>query len=300
MSLANSYKLVTKEDPYHLHKALGAVCLLNFIYRFTLLATQGSMDLHSATGITSVILHGALSVSSLIFHLPRERNPMAPMIYPEFRVHSILFALRSILCTLVHLSGLHVGFIPILCFGTMIAADLVTAYYKRHAENGKTIANMPFDESISEAAQKKVIYMNSSMQIGATLYMLGSANSAFAPLAAIQLAAFLMTLVRKGIISCNSWHRLYALSLWANILLTYSLPLPFVLIHGALYNLYTLGFFVWRTNKYLNWCIMFLLYGLYQVIIARFIPDVEATPVRHVIVGIYLVFQARSAAALFI
>jgi len=42
------------------------------------------------------------------------------------------------------------------------------------------------------------------MQILATLFMLGNINTSFTPLLAIQLAAFLMTLVIKSIIGENT------------------------------------------------------------------------------------------------
>jgi hypothetical protein len=47
VNLQNSYKLVTKEDPYHLHKTLGLICLYNFFYRFYLLFTIQTMNLNN-------------------------------------------------------------------------------------------------------------------------------------------------------------------------------------------------------------------------------------------------------------
>jgi hypothetical protein len=41
------------------------------------------------------ILHAGLSWSSLLFHIPAKRNKSNPMIWPEFRWHSICFACRS-------------------------------------------------------------------------------------------------------------------------------------------------------------------------------------------------------------
>ena len=47
-----------------------------------------------------LMLHGLLSVSSFIFHVPLNRHKGLPMIYKEFRLHSIIFALRSVVCAL--------------------------------------------------------------------------------------------------------------------------------------------------------------------------------------------------------
>ena len=98
----NIYKLSTKEDSYHIHKLLGGICLVNFIYRFYNLIACGSMQLHNALGIYSVCLHGLLSISSLRFHISNVRNTSKPMIYPEFRMHSILFGLRSVIVVILY------------------------------------------------------------------------------------------------------------------------------------------------------------------------------------------------------
>lgn len=89
-------KLKTKEDPHHLHKTLGIFCLFNYVYRYYLLLSVGNMRLNNLYGILSILVHAALSLSSLIFYIPLKRNPLKPMIYPEYRLHSIIFALRSV------------------------------------------------------------------------------------------------------------------------------------------------------------------------------------------------------------
>jgi hypothetical protein len=300
MKTANLYKLLTREDPFHLHKALGIGCLLNFMVRFSLLAVYGNMYQDTPLGAYLVAMHGCLSVSSLIFHIPRDRNPAAPMIYPEFRLHSIVFGLRSVLCALSYYVGAPVFVPPLICVAAMLAADAVTATYGA-GETGKTIRNMPFDDQTLISDRNEIIAMNSNMQIGATLLMLGNMDSAFAPLIGIQLAAFLMTLVRKGIIIATQWHQYYALSLWINVLAVYALPVRFLLIYGALYNLYTLGFFRLRMSKYINWSIVFALFGIYQTWIGPAIPEMAGIDgwIRHVIVAIFAVYQWPSARALF-
>jgi len=298
MSLENVRKLVTKEDPYHIHKGLGVVCLINFVYRIGLLLTRGSMGFQNPLGVGSILLHGLLSVSSLMFHIPRDRNIAAPMIYPELRLHSITFTLRSVICALCHVYELPFA-TPFVCIGTMIVADYITYCYK-DAANGKTITNMPFDPTMTETEQKAVVYMNSCMQIGATLFMLGSVESAFIPMMAIQGAAFLMTLVRKGVITCTMWHQGYAILLWMSYLAAYSLSPSFLIVQAFMYNMYTRLFFPIRSNKYLNWSIVFAFCLLYQSF--PILPSLESysVSIQHALVTIFFVLQYESAAALFL
>ena len=81
VSLQNIYKLFTKEDESNIHKSLGTFCLANFIYRFYLLLSCGSMRLNTPFALYSVIIHGILSISSLQFHISNTRNASKPMIY---------------------------------------------------------------------------------------------------------------------------------------------------------------------------------------------------------------------------
>lgn len=302
MEIANLHKLVTKEDPYHIHKGLGAFCFINFMYRYYLLFTQGSMFLNTNTGIASILLHGLLSLTSLIFHIPANRNPRSPMIYPEFRMHSIIFGLRSVLCCLTYYHDMHFSTRMLICYFTMFAADTISVHYSPE-NNGRTISNMPFHTNISNEHRLAVIHMNSCMQIGATTFMFGNIDSAFSPLFAIQIAAFLMTLVRKSIITCNMWHILYAFSLWINIFLyAHSLPFNYIIIQMLIYVLYTSVLFPARTNKYVNWTIMFLLYSIYQVYFADYIAAISFPEkyVRYTCILCFLGLQTYKVKGLFI
>jgi len=261
----NLYKLVTKEDPLHIHKLLGVVCLGNFFYRYFLSLVYGNMLLYSPSGISSVALHAILSLTSLVFHVPSNRIQGKPMIYPEMRLHTIVFSMRSVLCCFSYWLGYSQYVRMSIIFLTMISADIVTYIYNKEGQNGTTIRSMPYDQHVSEETKKEVKLMNSQMQIGATLFMLGNIESAFFPLFAIQISALLSTLVRKSIISANMWHIVYALSLGTNVVLYYtSLEFSYILIQSACFMLYTLVFFKYNTNKYLNWSIIFMLFILYE------------------------------------
>jgi hypothetical protein len=175
----------------------------------------------------------------------------------------------------------------------MIAADTVTYLYNDKNQNGSTIRNMPYDTRVTEESRASVKLMNSQMQIGATLFMFGNIESAFFPLFAIQMAALLSTLVRKGIISANMWHLIYACSLWMNIALFYkSLSFSYVIIESVGYTLYTTVYFPYRTNKYMNWLSIFTLIAVYEHFCDKCIDGSVVEPyVRWALIMYFMVAQ---------
>jgi len=96
--------LFTDEDPLHAHKILGAVCLAHFAYRTGCLAADplgGDMAFGAAAKAVlpvMLILHASLSCSSIVFPLPGRRIREGSRIWPQFRLHSIVFAGRSLAC----------------------------------------------------------------------------------------------------------------------------------------------------------------------------------------------------------
>jgi hypothetical protein len=220
------------------------------------------MNLNNSTSLFLIYTHALLSVSSFIFHIPSKRNPSKPMIYPEFRLHSILFALRSVIISSLYYYNSHYIYIIGICYLTFISADIISYYYKEN--NGTTMRNMPFDSTIPIEVQNKITFMHSCMQIGATVYMLGNIETAFSPLFAIQIAALLMTLVRKSIITSKMWHAVYSITLWVNMILFLTLPIGYILINQIMYLNYKNIFFHYKINKYIAWSINFSLYMIYK------------------------------------
>lgn len=92
-------KLVTKEDPIYLHKILGLFAICSFIYRFYYvfpltgnLGFEGTWFDHF-----TIFMHIALSVSSLIFHVLKQRILKRPLvIWEEYRLHAISFTMRGV------------------------------------------------------------------------------------------------------------------------------------------------------------------------------------------------------------
>ena len=224
MNIENIPKLMTKEDPYNIHKMLGILSLGHFAFRYYNLIYK-TMNFNTVYDISLLSIHYLLSVTSFQFKIPSTRNRIGPMIYPEFRLHNLLFSCRSIFCTIFFYHKLPIIYNILISYLTMIGADIVTYYYK----DGTTIRNMQFDIDVPDEKKRAITLFNSKMQLCATIYMLGNIDSAFSPLFAIQFSSFLMTLVRKNIIKTKHWHLLYGLSLMINGLVYYSLHLDFIL-----------------------------------------------------------------------
>jgi hypothetical protein len=257
-NLKNAYKLITKEDILSIHKILGIFSLIHYLYRFGLLIIYQDTFLNKDIyALYYILLHSLLSITSLIFHIPKNRIKGKPMIYPEFRLHSIVFALRSSICTLIFYYNLPLYYNIITCYITIILADTITNNCK---STTKTMRNMPYNKTINDNDIKKINRTYSEMQILATLYMLGNINTAFTPMFAIQIAAFLMTLVRKNIIGSNEWHLFYMISLLINIFSFVTLDIikiPLIYILGEIFIILR---FNNNINKYLSWFVCFSIF----------------------------------------
>jgi len=274
------------------------------------------MDLNNNNAAFLVLYHALLSGSSLVFHIPSTRNKGAPMIYPEYRLHSILFVMRSVVCYFLTYYGISIEYKFAACYLTMVLADAVTAAHQTHdnPSNTTTMRNMPFDKRIGEEEQQQIILMQSSQQIGATLYMLGNLDSCFSPMFAIQIAAFLMTMVRKSIIDSNMWHIVYNIALWMNALCFYSLPTGYLVAEVILFQV----FYYWRFsnmknrprlflgNKYVGWTIVFAVFYLFHgssldkkitLLISQNNMDMF---VRHAITVGYLITQTYKSRGLLV
>jgi hypothetical protein len=246
------------------------------------------MMMSSPIDIALITCHGALSASSLIFHIPKKRHAGMPMIYPEFRLHSIAFGLRSVACCFIDYYGNEYKLYYKMgaCLGTMAIADAIT---KAHAEPGDTTMRaMPFALSTTVQERNKITRFHSNSQIFATLLMLYNMETAFSPLFAIQIAAFLMTLVRKGLIKPNTWHILYSFSLMINIFTSVTLkPSELITICMAKY-MFSYIRFEMHANKYIGWLMIFALIRMLNI---SFIDRYDTQYLIRDIMTIYYLVQ---------
>ena len=251
------HRLVTREDRQfmHIHKTLGILVLGHIFYRMCLIVKFG--DSGMATSPLTPFwmgIHALLHVSSFQFHLSEKRNRTYNIIWPEFRLHSMIFAYRSIIAVLLSWTGNH-GLRGPLVLGTMAAADMVTKW----CGQDNTMRANPYPEGTNP---KFIAWHNkfySISQFGATmLIMFRGLDSAFLILLPIQTAPFLMTLVKKGILNQAEWHIWYTIALLVNVL--HPIPdkgpddnmlstVPYILIFVSV----AIARLRYRLNKYLIW-----------------------------------------------
>ena len=147
-----------------------------------------------------------------------------PMIWPEFRLHSITFATRHVVGTILALhhawpSGLYESVLSRL-FLVLLAQYAASVTTRRYGDpDARTTNSMPYPDHVSGADQLLVKRAYAVAQFGATsvaVYGDPTWRCAWLPLLAIQGAAFLMRLVRKNKISATAYHIVYASLLWIN------------------------------------------------------------------------------------
>ena len=192
--------LFTREDKGHVHKMLGLFALLHFIGRF---AQAGAADMgFGATDATLACIgaHAALSATSLIFRIPTKRIVEGSRIWPEYRLHSIVFAYRSIACMLLVWFERRLGAAQPLyaANGAIVVATLLAAdfgsWWVGPAGRSSTIQDLD--------APPFMRFFFTVMQFHATagcLLGVRRFSTQFAYVWIIQFTAFLMTLRRKNI-----------------------------------------------------------------------------------------------------
>jgi hypothetical protein len=269
VSIGNVAKLVTHEDGrnFHVHKLLGIFSVCHYFYRFYRFCIYGNMGFDSSFyTLVCIVAHASLSATSLLFKIPENRVRGNPMIWPEFRLHSIFFAWRSILPMMFFWFSSHAAVIvpyrQMFCafsiFLTMILADVTSSHFKKRGTlqaDNTTMRMMPFPEHTPNRLIQVTNFYYSVCQVLATLIVLYASDlpRLLMVLFPIQLAAFLMTLVRKSIITGGAWHVLYAIALGLNYVYAIfdaeSLPIDYWLF-AAFFCVFR---FALNCNKYLLW-----------------------------------------------
>lgn len=255
-----SHRLITHEDSKfaHTHKIFGVLALSHFIYRLSLWYQTGNMQFTPTLSTLGWIAsHAALHVTSFQFIIPNRRNQVYNIIWPEMRLHSMIFAYRALLVMLV-IYGEQTGLVPsyldqwlrgAIVMLTMVAADIVTKMYK----GSTTMRGNPYPPYIS----KTFIDINNTFyslsQLFATLNMLYRGHDlVFLTLIPIQTAPFLMTLEKKGIINQMGWHFWYTVAL----LIAYFYAITHMSTGNTVAPLaiaIAVARFKFRMNKYFLW-----------------------------------------------
>lgn len=200
---------------------MGIACLLSFAWRISQInETDMGFQRYPHLTIPTLGLHLALSLSSLEFKIPNQRIKEGSRIWPEYRLHSIVFACRSIFAIALywyeqqfHTAGEEPMYAisAIIVLATMAAADLSTASQSRHAS--KSIRDLDISRVTS--------YFFSVCQFYATagvLFGLRRSTIQFLNVFVVQLNPFLMTLRRKNLISHKATVTIYGLMLVFGVL----------------------------------------------------------------------------------
>jgi hypothetical protein len=211
--------LFTDHDILNIHKILGFGCLAHYTYRFGCKIIYGSMLFaeHSFAAYVAPVIHLSLSLSSFMFPVPKHRYSSKTIIWKELQLHNIIFTSRSV-CMMYHT----MAFTPntLLYYYSRLAivmahhhlADIVTENYQNDDKTTTRDIGYNTKSQVIPYLNKKYYAVS---QLAATVIMLSSTNyeNGLLVMFPIQFSTFLMTLVRKNIITNNQWHILYALSL---------------------------------------------------------------------------------------
>lgn len=284
-------KLITHEDKFHIHKTMGIVSLLNYFYLLFDCFYSGAtadMTLRSVDGgfIGVTWVHIILSLSALQFLIPRTRTGILPMIWQEFRAHSIVFAVRSFLIINVLYFLFHhsddknddtTTSIPALVVRlacvilAMKFADISTEYLREN-EKETTTATMPYWSDCPASIQSAIKYFYTHSQfMGTIVCLFGKIPYVLAVGFPIQIASFLMTLVRKNIISSFWYHMLYA----GSLLLVYLINAADI----ALYPVILIGVALIyarihiKLNKYALWSLTAMIGGFAKYVSSASVTD---------------------------
>ena len=258
-------KLFTSEDNRHLHKILGVLsclhlfprCVLACVYGFDVVGNNWSRMTRSCL----VVLQLMLSMSSLQFHVPSTSHVHKPMIHALFRVHSLVFATRTVVCTLCLIWCSTLSFLSTLLRAmsvllTMIAADKATYHMTDTNDHFQTIRSLLYWPGIPSWRLSLHKGFYSFAQFGATYtcFCIRSELMVLSTLLGIQGVAFLMTLARKSIIQSHTLHVVYVLLLLTSAVLHIcTQPIVSSTRDFSLIFLLYVARVRWHVDKFLLW-----------------------------------------------
>mmetsp|Transcript_8260 Transcript_8260/g.10818 ORF Transcript_8260/g.10818 Transcript_8260/m.10818 type:complete len:355 (+) Transcript_8260:67-1131(+) len=292
-------RLVTREDPYHIHKTLGILCLVSYAWRIPL---AGAHDMgfgsYPEYTLPTLLLHFLLNGTSFVFHIPRKRIKAGGYrIWPEYRLHSFVFLCRSMSYMTLVWYEKNYNLPPnyfwnyAIVIGSIAAADLSSNAQKEH--RSPTIRGL----DIPIAAK----YFFSVAQVLATtgvMWGLRRYSTQFVFCWIIQGNAFLMTLRRKNVGSHGFLIFIYGLLIVVGMGLVnydqiaysgspYTMHGMFMVGHTAvLLRLGPRWIPLVQDNKYVLWTCMFLLTQQVREIVKRMDDPND----KHANLLFYLVF----------
>ena len=216
-------QLITKEDPMHFHKTLGILCMLSYIFR---IIQTGPTDMGFETfpylTLPTIILHLLLNSTAFIFKIPNRRISSGYRIWPEYRLHSLVFLGRSlaVMSLYYYEQTFHVEKpmydmnLVIILLG-LVAADY--ASYSQRQYQSSTIRDLDTSELVKFFFSVAQFCGSTNILIGLryrySLHMLA--------VIVIQTNAFMMTVRRKNLASQTTLVTLYGISLMTSMLVCF-------------------------------------------------------------------------------
>jgi hypothetical protein len=193
--------LITKEDPLHVHKTLGILCLFSFLWRFGQIGETTDMGFasHPDWTLPTLLLHYMLSLSSFEFRIPPKRINSGFRIWAEYRIHSVVFLCRSLALMALTWYEQKYELPPIywmnlaIVLATVAAADIGSNYYGEKYKSG-------FARQLQVPNIVKFLFSFAQFQatVGC-LYGMRRYSIQFVFCMIVQCNAFLMTLRRKNL-----------------------------------------------------------------------------------------------------
>ncbi len=221
-------KLVTKEDKHYRHKIFAIPCGMHFLYQSIRVLTDYGVGLGDSYWILFwFLMHAMLPIVSLVFHVPIKRNILNAVIWKEFQLHNIIFTLRSVSiglyvwCNFPIMYTIYDPLIRLVLFLPWhMLTDVITKYYGDPRLGTSVRGNELMDQVRSSEGDVKVYtnkyldklgqrFVSFGQLMGSYKLLCGGVEEAFIILLPVQIAAFLMTLRRKGLISNLTNHAIY-------------------------------------------------------------------------------------------
>mmetsp|Transcript_37565 Transcript_37565/g.83964 ORF Transcript_37565/g.83964 Transcript_37565/m.83964 type:complete len:736 (+) Transcript_37565:473-2680(+) len=267
-------RVMTKEDPYNVHKVLGFTVLSMYLYRIFVWVCQAQPENSDWAGfradywaLASILTVETLQLSSFIFHVPKNRPLSGPMIWQEWRAHNLIFVSRLVfvfLCawSINHFNGLAgwpLFVMMTLCqlsvFAQMRLADLATAWL-RDDTHETLVSTMPYWEHCPKWVESmfRTWYSASQIYTTVTIILAGPGMDLyFVMILPYQLYSVLMTFVRKGLISTRLCHVTYFWSLWQSWICGFMLRSPRFFVQMQALQILIYCTRVYGLNKYVLW-----------------------------------------------
>lgn len=263
-------QLITKDDPLHVHKTLGILCLLSYVWRFAQFGEEEDMAFgsHPEYTVPTLLLHLMLNLSSFEFNLPPKRIASGYRIWPEYRIHSLAFLCRSLASMAVTWYEAEYNLPTDYRWNlAIVLLSMAAADYGSYL-SGKNKSGSIRELDVSPATK----FFFSLQQFGATansLYGMRRYSLHFIFCMIIQCNAFLMTLRRKNLAGHTLLVSLYGLMLIAgfifgNIEVTRHSLNHFLVMGTIAHTVCAIRLspyrFIphWAKNKYLLWTLAFV------------------------------------------